>query len=367
MPGAKSIDGLESIVVGCADTIFLKDVAGIRELRGELTIPVYIEHDVQLAPLAAHVTDLDDGGMAQALLHLETIVVKIRSAEILVDGIRGEFRGGADAICIGREVEGGARRDVREDRGPSSLHRLPIIPRQRVVRDRVWPDRVILQTVGGVGRRPEIQERVDVDLIVENTEAPANDHVVLGLVRETQPRSKVVAVRRENVLDSIALDDQSLVGNEYSQIFVATVQRAEVFVTHSVINAQLLGPLPGILEVEIEGVYVHRALRTAHGNRRGRHVAGQVIGQREGVRGKSGIGEQTAASKGRRNSATSGCSIPRPTRAIKYKFAGAAAMIKLIHTAASELTAEPQLVRSHAVRHDVGDMPGQVTPAFRGR
>src|SRR6266849_268462 len=258
MPGAKSVGSLESIVVGCADTIFLKDVAGIRELRGELTVPVYIGHYVQLATFAAYVTDLDGGGMAQALFHLEAVVVKIGSAEILVDGIRREFAGAA--VWIRGHIEGGARLDVREDRGASGLHLLPVIQRQGVVRDWVWPDRVILQTVGSVGGWPEIQEWVDIDLIVENTETPTNNHIVLGLVSETQPRSKVVAVRRENIVDAISLDDQAFAGNKYRQILVVAVQRAKVFVTHSVIDADLLGPLPGILEVEVEGVYVHRAL-----------------------------------------------------------------------------------------------------------
>src|ERR1700681_4561059 len=212
MPGAKSVHGLQSIVVGCANTIFLKDVAGIRELRGELTVPVYIGHDVQLATLGTYVTDLDDGGMTQALFHLEAVAVKIGSAEILVNGIRGEFAAAAVRVC--GHIEGSARLDVREDRSASGLHLLPVVARQRVVRHRVRPNRVILQTVSGIRRWPEIQERVDVDLIVVNTEIPASDQIVLDLIGETQPRSKVVAIRRENGVDSTALDDQSPTRNE---------------------------------------------------------------------------------------------------------------------------------------------------------
>src|SRR5713226_9634540 len=114
MPGPKSIDCLESIVIGCANTILLKDVAGIRELQGELAVRVYIGHDVQLATLAAYVAELDDRRMAQALFHLETIVVKIRSAEILVDRVRRECAVATVRIC--RHVERSARRHVRENR-----------------------------------------------------------------------------------------------------------------------------------------------------------------------------------------------------------------------------------------------------------
>src|SRR6266404_3839703 len=140
MPEAKSIHSLESIVIGCADTIFLKDVAGVGELSGERADSVCvgrvdIEHDIQLASFAAYVAELDDRRVAQALFHLETIVVKIRSAEILVDGICRESAGAA--VWIRRGVESGARRHIAENRGSSRLHALPVIARQRIVRDRV--------------------------------------------------------------------------------------------------------------------------------------------------------------------------------------------------------------------------------------
>src|SRR5437868_6000499 len=118
MPGAKSIHGLESVVIGRANTIFLKDVAGVGELPGERADSVCvgwidIEHDIQLASFAAYVAELNDRCVAQALFHLETIVVKIRSAEILVDGIRGKCAGAA--VWIRRCVESGARRHVAEN------------------------------------------------------------------------------------------------------------------------------------------------------------------------------------------------------------------------------------------------------------
>src|SRR5580765_7330909 len=116
MPAAKSIRRLEGIVVGCSDAVFLQDIAGIRKLGGELTVRVYVGHDVQLATLAPYVTDLEDGRMPQALLDLQAVVVKIRSAEILVDSVCREFGRGAYAIWIRRKVESRACRDVRKDR-----------------------------------------------------------------------------------------------------------------------------------------------------------------------------------------------------------------------------------------------------------
>src|SRR5712675_50490 len=118
MPEAKSIHSLESIVIGCANTILLKNVACVGELPGERTDPVcvgwvYIEHDIQLAAFTAYVAELNDRRVAQALFHLETIVVKIRSAEILAHGIRRECAAAAVRVC-GR-VESGARRHVAED------------------------------------------------------------------------------------------------------------------------------------------------------------------------------------------------------------------------------------------------------------
>src|SRR5882724_8388658 len=95
MPSAKSICRLEGIVVGCSDAVFLQDIAGIGKLRIKWTAPVcsrgvYVGHDVQLATLAAYVTNSDDRGVAEALFHLQAIVKKIRCEEILVDRVCGE-------------------------------------------------------------------------------------------------------------------------------------------------------------------------------------------------------------------------------------------------------------------------------------
>src|SRR6266576_2309159 len=118
MPEAKSIHGLQRVVIRCANTILLKDVACVGELPGERADSVcvgwvYIEHDIQLASFAAYVAQLDDRRVAQALFHLETIVVKIWSPEILAHGIRRECAAAAVWVC-GR-VERGARRHVAED------------------------------------------------------------------------------------------------------------------------------------------------------------------------------------------------------------------------------------------------------------
>src|SRR6266576_638487 len=87
MPGAQPVDGLESIVVGCPDAVFLKDIAGIGVLESELTGVINVQHDVQLASLTTHISNLENGGIAQALFHLEAVIVEIGSAEVLVDGV----------------------------------------------------------------------------------------------------------------------------------------------------------------------------------------------------------------------------------------------------------------------------------------
>src|SRR5437879_8340929 len=113
MPCAKSVRRLQSIVVRCANAIFLKDIAGIGELSGELTVRVDICHDVQLPPLAAHITDLDNRGVAETLFHLQAVVEKVGRAEVLVYRVRREYAAAAARIC--RHIERGARRYVWED------------------------------------------------------------------------------------------------------------------------------------------------------------------------------------------------------------------------------------------------------------
>src|SRR5882724_11711832 len=139
MPATKSIRCLEGVVVGCADAVFLQDVAGIGKLRvkrmaSACSSRIYVGHNVQLAALAAYVTNLEDGRMPQALLHLQAIVVKIRSAEILVDSVCRECIATAVRVC--GHVERRASRHISENgaRARSSvgadrnrLNRLPIV------------------------------------------------------------------------------------------------------------------------------------------------------------------------------------------------------------------------------------------------
>src|ERR1700687_2641905 len=107
MPTAKSILGLEGIVVGCANAIFLKDVASVGVLHRQLAVSVYVSHDIQLAALGTYVTELEYRAMAQTLFHLQTIAIKIGRAEVLVDGICCKLAGAA--VWIRGYVECDAR------------------------------------------------------------------------------------------------------------------------------------------------------------------------------------------------------------------------------------------------------------------
>src|ERR1700756_5051183 len=109
------------------------------------------------------------------------------------------------------------------------------------------------------------------------------------------------------------------------------MKRAKIFVTHSVIDAELLGPLPGILEVEVDGIYMYRALRISYGDRRSGYVTGQIVSQRQRV-GKLSAQIRASSWRGGDRRSTRCYSGPRALSAIEDELAGAAAMIKLIHT-----------------------------------
>jgi len=66
-----------------------------------------------------------------------------------------------------------------------------LYPDRELIRYGVWTDRIVLKTVGCVCRWTKIQERIDVDLIVEHAEAPAYDQVILCLIGKSQARAKL--------------------------------------------------------------------------------------------------------------------------------------------------------------------------------
>src|SRR5262249_22225284 len=109
VPGADPEDGLKSVVIGCASAVELQDGAVLMQwicIKDPVLVNVF--HDIQLASLAAHISDLEHRGFTKALLDLQVVVVEIRGAEVLVD--RKEIQSGtAGAQRIGTS------RDSRKD------------------------------------------------------------------------------------------------------------------------------------------------------------------------------------------------------------------------------------------------------------
>src|SRR5262249_54746269 len=146
----------------------------------------------------------------------------------------------------------------------------------------VRPERITLNALGRRDGWTEIQERVHVDLVEEDSKAPTDDQVALlrGLVGEAEAGSKIVAVRRENR----TWDLQSLGGSENRDVVPVTGQRSKVFVTQAEIQIQFSGRLPSILEIQVVGVHRDEPFWIAHGDRGGGHVPGKEVGQSSRVR-----------------------------------------------------------------------------------
>src|SRR5690348_472600 len=145
---------------------------------GEIAILVDIGNDIQLAPLAANVTDLKDSRITKALFDLEIVVIEVGCTEILADGISAQALRitGACAIRIR------TRRTWTEDRCATEL-RLPRTIEAPVVNapadsgNTVRTECIALDPLRGVDGRTKIQERIQVDLIIEHADAPSDDKV----------------------------------------------------------------------------------------------------------------------------------------------------------------------------------------------
>src|SRR6266478_3639772 len=276
VPRSEPEGGLKSVVVGCTDAVELKDVAKVREG----TILVDVGHQIQLASLAADVPNLPNNRVAEALLYLQIVIIEVRRAEVLADGI------GAKALGVRwrSTIRIGAERNPREDGVITCLNGIPLIrglaePVDAKGGDWRGTERVALNPLGCGDGRAEVQERVQVDLIEKDAESATNDEIgsSSGLIGEADSRRKVVSIRREKGIESRSLNGKSPSRDKVGYVLPIAVHRAEVFVPHAEIQVQLRSYLPAVLEKEIVRVHNDKAFRVPHGDRRRGHVASKKV------------------------------------------------------------------------------------------
>src|SRR5260370_25118855 len=185
-------------------------------------------------------------------------------------------------------------------------------------------------------------------MVEKDPKTAAQDQIntVGRLIREAEPRSEVVVVGWKDGVNSISLDNQSSSRNKHREVFFIAVQGAEVFVAQPEVHVQLAGQLPGILEIQVVGVYLDEALRITDGDRRGRHVTGKKISKCLGV----GIYSRV--------------SCPESLCPVEGKFPRAAPVIELIHVRVPNLASETQLVLANNVGNNVGQVAGNVIAAL---
>src|SRR5712692_10767387 len=218
--------------------------------------------------------------------------------------------------------------------------------------------RVALEAARARNGRAEIQEGVHVDLIEEDANAAAHHQIAcpFRLIGEADARGKVIPIRRENGADPRSLDEQSLPRDKDRNVLAVAMQRAKVFIAETEIQVQLLGKLPGILEIQVVSIHLNKAFRISHSNSGGRYVAGKKVGQRRGIR-------ITPDGRSRGNTSR----VPWPLCSIEGELSSPTAVIELVHVRLADLSPETELVFPHGVGDDVGQMAGDVVAALRRR
>src|SRR5207249_7959498 len=140
-----------------------------------------------------------------------------------------------------------------------------------ICRDSSWTDRVALQALRRSNGRAKVQERVHVDLVIVNADSAAHHEITapLRLIGEAEARRKVISVGRENGVDPISLDEQSLPRDEDREILLVAMERSEILVPQTNIKVELPSDLPRILQIHIECVHPDKAFRISYGDCRG--------------------------------------------------------------------------------------------------
>src|SRR6266851_6379772 len=209
-------------------------------------------------------------GIAQAPLNLQAEVVEVRRAEVLVHGIGTQAEGARCAIGVAAYLN--SRKDRCTSRLRLSRPVAPVVTAPAVGGngEAGITKRVALDTLRCGDGRAEVQEWVQVDLIVEDTNSAAYDEIALRcrLIGESDSRGKVVPVRRKDGIETRSLDGKSPSRNEVGDVFSITMERPEIFVAHTIIQIELPGNLPAILEIQVVGVYHDKAFRISDCNGR---------------------------------------------------------------------------------------------------
>src|SRR6266513_2415877 len=78
VPGPQSEGALERVVVGSADAVHLQDVAEVCKRA----ILIDVGYDIQLSPLAADISDIEDRRISETHLDLQVVVIEVGRAEV---------------------------------------------------------------------------------------------------------------------------------------------------------------------------------------------------------------------------------------------------------------------------------------------
>src|SRR5579859_3284664 len=360
-PGPEPENVLQRVVVGRANGVELQNIAEVRVGA----IRVDVGNDIEFASLASDIANLKYADISEALLNLQVVVEEVGRAEV------GADRVGSQALRIcGRGAIGiGAGLNAGED-GCASKLRLPwpgtpVIATQAIRGDRGSTKRVALNA----GRRShgwaEIQERVQVDLVIVDAKSGAYDQVCPArrLICQAEARGEMIFTRFEE-RSAATLDHEACSWHKVGDVLVVAGHRPEVFVAQAVINIQLFGDLPRILEVSIEGVHAHKAFRVSNGNGGTADIAGAVV---EGIARRHIACEEIGQRTEERIVSARRAASPRASSAVEYELTSPTAMVKLIDGGPTDFRSVTQLVRPHSVGHDVGYVPGEVAATFRRR
>src|SRR5437588_6711855 len=95
-----------------------------------------------------------------------------------------------------------------------------------------WPYRILRQAVSSRPSRPQVEERVHIDLVVENSDSSSYNQIPVRcrLVSKAEAWRNIVMVGRENRTNAISLNEQTPVRSKHGQVLGQAVEWSDVFV-----------------------------------------------------------------------------------------------------------------------------------------
>jgi hypothetical protein len=150
--------------------------------------------------------------------------------------------------------------------------------RSGISRDRGSSKRVAFDALRRSNWWAEIKERIQVDLVIEDSKPCAHDKIglVRRLIGQAEARREMVLPRVEERMTAVR-DLEPRAWNEVGYVPFVALHRTKILISEAIVNVQTLGYLERVLSVKVERADIDPTLWVSDRDVRTAEIAGLFV------------------------------------------------------------------------------------------